>query len=186
MENVTIISHLTPEEWRLSWEDKVVEDTRENMRAYQQQNCFWGHFTGDSDFTICHHKEFEIKGMSLGIYFNGHLEEDERGCRITGKFGKKLTANIFLAMGAVLCIVAMFAAMVRADMEVSIVSAVLLVILLACYFAKPRKGKERILKYLEKISFDASFHGRYVKGRNRKKKKRTMKEKASINMEGRA
>ena len=56
MENVTIISHLTPREWKMSWENKVVEDSRENMRAYQQQNCFWGHFKNDRDFTICHHK----------------------------------------------------------------------------------------------------------------------------------
>ena len=28
MENVTIISHLTPREWKMSWENKVVEDTR--------------------------------------------------------------------------------------------------------------------------------------------------------------
>ena len=65
MKNVTIISHLTPEEWKMSWNDKVVEDNRQNMRASQQSDCFWGHFTSDSDFIICHHKEFEIKGMSL-------------------------------------------------------------------------------------------------------------------------
>lgn len=182
MESVTIISHLTPEEWKMSWNDKVVEDTRENMRAYQQKACYWGHFTSDVDFTICYHKEFEIKGMSLGIYFNGHLEADEKGSRITGKFGKKLSANIFLAMGAVLCIVAMFAAMVRSDLEVSIVAAVLLIILLICYFAKPKKGQERILKHLEKISFDSTFHGRPVVRKGRKKKKRTMKEKAAINI----
>ena len=34
MENVTIVSHLTPQEWKKSWEDKVVEDTKQNMRAY--------------------------------------------------------------------------------------------------------------------------------------------------------
>lgn len=163
MKNVTIISHLTPEEWKMSWNKKVVEDTRENMRAYQQKNCYWGHFSNDSDFSICHHKEYELKGMSLGLYFNGHLENDERGCRITGTFGKKVTANIFLAMGSVLCMIAMFASMVRADIEVSIVSAVLLVILLICYFAKPQKGQERILKQLEKISFDSDFHGKSQK-----------------------
>lgn len=32
MESVTIISHLTPEEWKMSRNDKVVEDTREHMR----------------------------------------------------------------------------------------------------------------------------------------------------------
>ena len=53
MENVTIVSHLTPQEWKKSWEDKVVEDTKQNMRAYQQQNCYWGHFKNDRDFTIC-------------------------------------------------------------------------------------------------------------------------------------
>ena len=93
MENVTIISHLTPREWKMSWENKVVEDTRENMRAYQQQNCFWGHFKNDRDFTICHHKEFEIKGMSFGLYFNGTIEDDERGCKIVGENGKSVSWN---------------------------------------------------------------------------------------------
>ena len=158
MKNVTIISHLTPEEWKKSWQDKVVEDTRENMRACQQKTCFWGHFSGNHDFTICHHKEFEMKGMSLGMYFNGHLEKDKKGCRITGKFGKKLSANIFLAMGLVLCIVAMFGAAVRGDHEVSIVSSILFVIFLLCYLIKPRKGQQRLLEHMEKISFDNSFH----------------------------
>ena len=40
MENVTIISHLTPKEWKMSWEDKVVEDTKEKMRAYQYPTVF--------------------------------------------------------------------------------------------------------------------------------------------------
>ena len=96
MENVTIVSHLTPQEWKKSWEDKVVEDTKQNMRTYQQQNCYWGHFKNDRDFTICHHKEFEIKGMSLGLYFNGRIEDDERGCKIVGKFGKSIQLIYFL------------------------------------------------------------------------------------------
>lgn len=119
MENVTIVSHLTPQEWKKSWEDKVVEDTKQNMRAYQQQNCYWGHFKNDRDFTICHHKEFEIKGMSLGLYFNGRIEDDERGCKIVGKFGKKHSANLFLGMGAALCIAAIIGATARQDIEVS-------------------------------------------------------------------
>lgn len=184
MKNVTIISHLTPEEWKMSWKDKVVEDTRENMRAYQQRDCFWGHFTSDSDFTICHHKEFEIKGMSLSQYFTGHLEADEQGSRITGKFGKKLSANMFLAVGGVFCMVAFFGSWVRMDIQVAITSAVLLAIILAVYFAKPKKGQERIMKYLEKISFDAKFHNKAKAKKPQKKKKRTMKEKASVKIEG--
>ena len=184
MENVTIISHLTPREWKMSWENKVVEDTRENMRAYQQQNCFWGHFKNDRDFTICHHKEFEIKGMSFGLYFNGTIEDDERGCKIVGKFGKKKTANLFLGMGAALCIAAIFGAIARQDMEVSIVATVLLAILLIVYFAKPQKGQKRILAQLEKISFDNNYHKKVSKkAKAYVKKKRTMREKAMVNVD---
>ena len=168
MENVTIISHLTPDEWRRSWEDKVIEDTRENMRAYQQETCFWGHFSNARDFTICHHKEFEIKGVSLGIYFNGHLEKYEGGTRITGKFAKKLTANIFIMMGTVLCLLALLGGILRGDRQIMIVASVLLVILIWVYLAKPQKGQQRILKHLEKISFDADFHKK--KGRQKNKK----------------
>lgn len=179
METVTVISHLTPEEWKLSWEDKVVEDTRENMRRYQQHSCYWGHFSNDQDFTICHHKEFEVKSMSLGLYFNGHLEADEKGSRITGRFGKKLSVNLFLAMGAVLCLVAFFGAAVKADLEVMLVSLLLFAILFLCYLAKPKKGQKRILQQLEQISFDETFHNRrrVVK---EPKRKRTMREKAQV------
>ncbi len=181
MENVTIVSHLTPREWKYSWEDKVVEDTRENMRAYQQQTCFWGHFKNDKEFTICHHKEFEIKGMSLGMYFTGRIEEDKRGCKIVGKFGKKRTTNLFLGMGAALCIAAMFGAIAREDMEVSIVATVLLIILIVIYLVKPKKGQQRILSQLEKISFDEQYHNKKrSKHEQAKKTKRTMREKAQV------
>lgn len=173
-----MISHLTPEEWKLSWEDKVVEDTRENMRLYQQSSCYWGHFTNDRDFTICHHKEFEVKSMSLGLYFNGHLEADEKGSRITGRFGRKLSLNLFLAMGAVLCLVALFGAAVKSDLEVALVSLVLFAILFLCYRSKPKKGQQRILHQLEQISFDEAFHNR--RRMKEPKRKRTMREKAQV------
>ena len=186
MENVTIVSHLTPQEWKKSWEDKVVEDTKQNMRAYQQQNCYWGHFKNDRDFTICHHKEFEIKGMSLGLYFNGRIEDDERGCKIVGKFGKKHSANLFLGMGAALCIAAIIGATARQDIEVSIVATVLLAIRVVVYMAKPKKGQQRILYQLEKISFDSRYHkkgSRKAAAKPEKKKKRTMREKAMVTMD---
>ncbi len=165
----------------MSWEDKVVEDTRENMRLYQQSSCYWGHFTNDRDFTLCHHKEFEVKSMSLALYFNGHLEPDEKGSRITGRFVKKMSVNLFLAMGAVLCLTAMLSAAVKADLEVLLVSTVLFVILFLCYLAKPKKGQRKILQQLERISFDGAFHNpdRKVKAEPIKKK-RTMREKAMI------
>ena len=96
--------------------------------------------------------------MSLGLYFNGRIEDDERGCKIVGKFGKKHSANLFLGMGAALCIAAIVGATARQDVEVSIVATVLLAILIVVYMAKPKKGQKRILNQLEKISFDSKFH----------------------------
>ncbi|MCD7819643.1 MAG: hypothetical protein LUH07_11420 [Lachnospiraceae bacterium] len=183
MKNVTIISHLTPEEWKLSWKDKVVEDTKENMKEYQSSSCFWGHFSNSTDFTICHHKEFEIKGMSFGLYFNGTVEWDEKGSKITGKFGKKKTADLFLIAGIILCLLALAGATLQADREVSIVSSVLLLILIIFYLVKPKNGQERILNQLKKISFDDSFRGKAGgrrKGITKKKKKRSMREKARV------
>lgn len=174
MKNVTIVSHLKPSEWKLSWEDKVVEDTRENMKEYQQSDCFWGHFTDPTHFIICHHKAGEIKGMSLGLYFTGSIEKDEKGSRITGSFGRKRSANLFLGMGAILCILALVGSVARSDTEVMIVAAVLLVILFIIYFTKPQSGQQVIMKHLEKISFDADFHNR-----KRKKKRSILSEDLS-------
>lgn len=158
METVKILSHLTPEEWKRSFWEKVVEDTDENMRAYQQTACYWGHFKDNRDFVLCHHKEFEIKSMSLGLYFNGRLETEERGSCITGKFGKKCSANLFLAMGAVLSLAVFFSAALRTDFEMLLVSALLFSILMLCYLSKPKKGQKKLLEQLEKISFDEKFH----------------------------
>jgi len=183
MKNVTIISHLTPEEWKLSWKDKVVEDTKENMKEYQSSSCFWGHFINSTDFTICHHKEFEIKGMSFGMYFNGTVEWDEQGSKITGTFGKKKTADLFLIAGIILCLLALVGATMQSDREVSIVASVLLIILLVFYLSKPKSGQERILNQLKKISFDDKFRGKAGgrrKGITKKKKKRSMREKAQV------
>lgn len=185
MKNVTIMSHLTPEEWKLSWKDKVVEDTKENMKEYQSSSCFWGHFKNSTDFTICHHKEFEIKGMSMGMYFNGTVEWDEKGSKITGSFGKKKTANLFLIAGIVLCLLALIGATLQTDREVSIVASVLLIILLVFYLSKPKTGQQRILDQLNKISFDDKFRGKAGGRRkgipaNAKKKKRSMREKARV------
>lgn len=157
MKNITIISHLTPEEWKKSWKAKVVEDTKENMRAYQETNCFWGHFKNASDFTICYHKEYEIKSMSLRMYFNGHLEKDKQGCKITGNFGKKWSANLFLGLGAILCFAALLGSVAKGDYEILITSAVLFILLLFTYFNKPKKEQQRLLQQLEKISFETNL-----------------------------
>lgn len=157
MENVTIVSHLTPAEWKRSWSEKVIEDTEENKKQYQMTNCFWGHFTGERDFIICYHKEGEIKGMSLAQYFWGRIENDERGCRIVGKFGKKKTANLFLMIGCVLCLLTMFGSIMRSDMQVLVTASVLLVICFIAYILKPQRGQDRIKAQLEKISFDDKF-----------------------------
>ncbi len=184
MENVTIISHLTPKEWKMSWEDKVVEDTKEKMRAYQLSNCFWGHFKNDNEFTICHHKDGEIKSMSLGLYFNGTIENDEHGCKIVGKFGKKFTANLFLGVGGALCTAALIGSIARQDIEVAIVSAVLLLILFIVYFSKPQKAQQTILKHLEKISFDSEFHNKNFKKSSKSRKKHSIRENATLNVQG--
>ncbi len=185
MPNVTIVSHLTPMEWKMSWDDKVVEDSRENMKDYQSHNCYWGHFSNDSDFTICFHKEFEVKGMSMGLYFNGHLDWDEQGSRITGKFAKKRSANLFLFAGAILCLLCIFGGLMRGSTQLILVAGVLLVILVIYYMVKPNSGQERILEELKKISFDDAFSGR-DRYRNRGKSKVTKANKRRQKQEQRS
>ena len=172
MKNVTIKSHLTALEWKASWEDKVIEDTQENMKAYQMTDSFWGHFTSEDEFIIAHHREGEIRGMSLTQYFTGKVEKAEHGCTITGSFGKKRTANLFLGFGAILCILAIIGSLGKNDTEVLIVASVLLLILVIIYFVKPSSGQKIILEYLNKISFDDSFHNKKPKGNYGKKKKK--------------
>ena len=73
----------------------------------------------------------------------------------------------------------------QADREVSIVASVLLIILLVFYLSKPKTGQQRILDQLNKISFDDKFRGKAGGRRkgipvNAKKKKRSMREKARV------
>lgn len=62
MNTIEIRSHLTKKQWMRSWKEKVVEDTKENRRAYHSSNCFYGQFFNDSEFKLYHHKEFEGNG----------------------------------------------------------------------------------------------------------------------------
>ncbi len=186
MKNVTIISHLTPQEWRNSWDAKVVYDSKENKNATRSQNCFWGHFDNDTNFTICFHKEFEIKGMSLSQYFRGRIEEDPQGTKITGSFGKKLSANLFLGLGAVLCIMAMIGAQARHEPQVMFTALILMIVLMLFYFIQPRKGQEKILEELKRISFDDKFHHKKIMANPKKLKKqhknRSMRDKAKVDL----
>ena len=68
----------------------------------------------------------------------------------------------------------------------TIVATVLLAILVVVYMAKPKKGQQRILNQLEKISFDSRYHKKgshKAAAKSEKKKKRTMREKAMVTMD---
>jgi len=176
MSDVKVLSHLHVNDWIESWKDKVVEDTNENKRATQKQNCFWGHFINDSDFVLCFHKEFEVKSFSLRPNFYGHIVKDEKGCVITGHFGRKASVNVFLGIGAILCLMAVIGSVPRQDLTTLISALVLLGVLVLVYILKPKRDREIVINKLQEISFDAKFYG---KGR---KKKKTMKEKATIDL----
>ncbi len=64
------------------------------------------------------------------------------GCKIVGKFGKKKTANLFLGMGAALCIAAIFGAIARQDMEVSHCRDCIACHFTDCLFCKATEGTE--------------------------------------------
>ena len=184
MSKITIVSHLSPEEWKASWEAKVVEDSSKAMKDYHKCDCFCGRFYNENDFLLFHHKEFESKTFSLGMYFTGRIEKDVQGSKITEKKKKKWSANLFLGAGAALSLVAFFGSLVRSDYEIAITAAVLLVILVVLYFARPKKEQALLQKHLEKISFDDSFHGKApLSARKHLKRKRTMKEKATVKQE---
>lgn len=181
MTKITVISHLTPQEWKASWEDKVVEDSKESMRAYQQYECFCGHFQSPTEFELCHHKEYEVKSMSLGMYFHGNIEADPQGSKITGTIGKKRSTNLFLCLGAILCLIAMFGSIAKGDYRVLITAVVLFGILVFVYLTRPKKEQQMLIKHLEKISFDDTFHGKApLSARKHLKKKRSLKDRATI------
>ena len=91
MKTYEVVSHLTVKQWKKSWSQKVVEDTKKNVHDVYKNSCFLGHFENDNDFILYFHKEFE--GNSLNTFFMGHVEKCKEGCRITGRFTKKKTAN---------------------------------------------------------------------------------------------
>jgi len=151
MGSVEIISHLTKKAWKKSWKEKVVEDTKFNVREYHKQNCFFGHFINEDDFILYHHKEFE--GNSMNTYFFGHVEKCEQGCKITGSFSKKKTANIFLKFGALLTLVTALVFGAQGQLQMMLAPAVLCVILILCLVVNPQSSRERLLDALKKISF---------------------------------
>ena len=179
MNKIKIVSHLSPEEWKRSWNDKIVDESkRENVKATRLSDCYWGHFTSNNEFVLCFHKEAEAKGLSLGIYFWGKIDPDPQGCVITGKIGRKTTQNIFLIGGSVLMLLVLYASIISSSIQMIFVSAALVAILLIIYFVKPKRSQEILLSQLKKISFDDEFHKGGKKYKKTRKSKSTMKEKA--------
>ena len=151
MENYEILSHLTKKEWKKSWGNQVVEDTKENLRNYHSKTCFYGHFVNKDDFILYYHKEFE--GNSLNTYFHGKVEKCPEGCRVTGSFKKKRTANIFLIFAAILTGLTTMVMVYNRNFQLMAAPAALFVIVLLCYFVVPKSSRERLMDQLKAISF---------------------------------
>ena len=151
MENYEILSHLTKKEWKKSWSGKIVEDTKENLRSYHSKTCFYGHFINKDDFILYYHKEFE--GNGLNTYFHGKVEKCPEGCRVTGTFKKKRTANIFLIFAAILTALTACVMAYNGQYQMMAAPAVLCVIVLLCYFIVPKNSKDRLMDELKEISF---------------------------------
>lgn len=173
MEKVEILSHLTAKEWKVAWNDNVVEDTKKNVRAVDSKNCFLGHFENEQDFILYFHKEFE--GSSLSTFFMGHLEDTKEGCRVTGHYTKKRTANMFLIFAMIITAVTTLAMLFGGMTQMAIAPAGLCAICAICFFNTPKSTKDLLFERLKKISFSESKRDRK---HNKKKESKALKEDA--------
>ena len=151
METYEIISPLSVKQWKKAWNGAVVEDSRENRKNYHQKTCYCGHFTSDNEFILYYHKEFE--NYSLNTNFFGRLEKHGRGCRLTGHFAKKRTANIFLVFASALTAVTTIVMGFSGQFKMMCAPAVLCVILLLCLFIIPKGTQDILVNVLKEISF---------------------------------
>lgn len=135
------------------------EDTGKRRSAALNRSYYEGNFYKERDFRLCRHQPYEIKGMSVGLYFQGHLEETEEGCRITGRFRKKGSANLFLILGLVLCLIALPKAWMGGQHMVAALSLGLFGVFLYCFLVKSKKGCRMLLRQLERISEDEAYRG---------------------------
>lgn len=158
MEKVEILSHLTPREWKTAWNENVVEDTKKNVRAVDSRSCFLGHFENESDFILYYHKEFE--NNSLNTFFMGHVESAEEGCRVTGYYAKKKTANIFLIFAMIITAITTVVMLFGGMGQMVIAPAALCAICAVCFFTIPKTTKELLFERLKKISFSESKRDR--------------------------
>lgn len=151
METYEVISPLSLKQWKKAWDNTVVEDTRDNRKNYHQKTCYCGHFINEQEFMFFYHKEFE--GYGLNTYFFGKLEKHGKGCRITGHFAKKRTANIFLVFASALTAVTAVVMAASGQYQMMCAPAVLCVILLLCLFIIPQGSKDILIHVLKEISF---------------------------------
>lgn len=151
METYEVLSHLTKKEWKKSWGNRVVEDTKANLRSYHSKNCYYGHFINNDEFILYYHKEFE--GNSLNTYFHGCVEKCDEGCRVTGHFAKKRTANIFLLFAAFLTGLTTLVMAYNGNFQMMAAPVVLCAVVLLCYFVTPKNSKDRLEEGLKEISF---------------------------------
>lgn len=151
METFEVISPLSVKQWKKAWAESVVEDHRENRRAYHGKTCYCGHFINDQDFVAFYHKEFESYG--LNTYFYGRIEKKGKGSRIYGHFAKKRTANIFLIFAVILTALTTVVMGVSCQFQMMCAPAALCVILLLCLFITPKGTRDLLLNLLKDISF---------------------------------
>ncbi|MCF0146465.1 MAG: hypothetical protein HUJ73_07750 [Eubacterium sp.] len=155
MDKYTIMSPLTLIEWKRSWEKHVVDDSdRANQNSTRMQNCYWGHFKNEKDFTICFHKEFESKALSLGSYFNGTIERHENGSKITGSITRKKSANIFLTVGIIIFLLVSLVSFFSGERMTALATAVLFFIFLAFRVKTPKQEETQLLDIMKTISSD--------------------------------
>lgn len=145
-----IISHFKKKDWKKRWNDKIIYDDKKNRRDLTTQSCMFGQFYKEDQFYCYFHKEFQNSLMAT--YFMGKIETTDTGCKITGQFSKRRTANIFLVFAAALTAVAAASFIYMHQMNMAVAPAVLCIVCIICLVVTPRESSERILDLLKEVS----------------------------------
>lgn len=145
-----IISYLKKKDWKKRWSEKVLEYTRENKKNYVMHNCYFGEFTGENEFYVFFHGEFQ--NSLLATYFKGKIEQTENGCKITGTFSKRRTAMIFLYFATVLTGLTAIIALTTMQFNVAVAPAILCAICIMTAMTNPKKSVNQLLDLMKEVS----------------------------------
>lgn len=183
MPNYEFRSGHDPKTWQQILKARIFDEAAEEKGAYSLQNCFIG-TVADDQIDFYYHKE----GASRLVVtrFIGHVEPNQSGCKVVGRFTHAKTTSFFLHFTIAVMGVASVV-MLNSGMQTQVTAPLLfLIIALFFRFHKPKHEIDMMLELLTDTctANPADYPERKPQPKPEKKKKKRKDRKKNVSAGG--